>query len=200
MDKLKAGFASYIGSAFWWLCDKLWGDRLFSVVKPMIPDWAVAGVTLTETLRYAQTWVPPVLLFVLGTVFFVGERRRVNALISAKTAPTDKVTSELSSQRKALKEDIWNLIEEGVYLRDEGIKTKTPGAWRPKCLAWESRLINQVKLLSSDLARLLKPLNDCDPTKENEKVVAGGKFHQMDVNAVSTIIRILRAELPNIEA
>lgn len=70
MWNLKTALASYFGSAFWWLCDKIWGDRIFSVLKPMIPDWVIGGITMSDALRAAQTWVPFIGLIVIGTVLY----------------------------------------------------------------------------------------------------------------------------------
>ena len=76
MGKIWGGLASYIGSALWWLTDKIWGDKLFALVEPMIPEWAVQGVPLSDILRSALAYGPPIALLIVGSVFFLSGRRQ----------------------------------------------------------------------------------------------------------------------------
>jgi hypothetical protein len=53
-------------SGLWWLLDRLYGDKVFAVVRPMIPDWVVVGVPLSVIADKAISYGPPVLLFALA--------------------------------------------------------------------------------------------------------------------------------------
>ncbi len=70
---LKAA-ASYVGSAFWWLTQQLYGVRILEWAQPMIPDWllnpsipTVQGVPVATGTAFA--YGPPIGLFLLGTYF-----------------------------------------------------------------------------------------------------------------------------------
>jgi hypothetical protein len=91
------------------------------------------------------------------------------------------------------KSRIWDLIAEGVQLRDAGIRLRETDEWRAKCLEWLQRLLAAAGALEPDLARLLSPLGDLDPVDNSELVP-----HQKDIMAISTMLRILRARLPDI--
>jgi hypothetical protein len=74
MRSFLKGAASYLGSAIWWITDKLWGDQLFKWARPMIPDW-LAYPALEDVTRWAIAYGPPLGLFALGTFFFLRNRK-----------------------------------------------------------------------------------------------------------------------------
>lgn len=43
----------------------------------MIPDWVIGGITMSDALRLAQTWVPFVVLIAVGTILYRRGSRRV---------------------------------------------------------------------------------------------------------------------------
>jgi hypothetical protein len=59
------GLASFIGSALWWLVDRLHGDAIFERVRPMIPSW-ISDPALEQII----TWGPAIALVLLGSYFF----------------------------------------------------------------------------------------------------------------------------------
>lgn len=91
------------------------------------------------------------------------------------------------------KTKIWQLVADGIKLRDEGIRLRDAAEWRDRCLAWEAAIVAAVGGVNQDLAHLLSPLGSLDPVDNSELVP-----HQKDVMAMSTIIRLLRQELPKI--
>jgi hypothetical protein len=91
---------------------------------------------------------------------------------------------------------IWTLVTEGIYLRDEGIRTEAVDAWRVQCLDWQDRMVAAVAGVWPNLARgFAHPMGEIDKTDPNEIVSAGERAHQRDVDAMSTIIRLVRARL-----
>lgn len=74
MDRVKTAAASYIGAAFWWLCDKLWGDQFFAWIKPMIPVWLINGMLLADIAKHLLSWGPPIALALLGTYLLLRKR------------------------------------------------------------------------------------------------------------------------------
>lgn len=94
------------------------------------------------------------------------------------------------------REAIWTIIAEGIAIRDEGIKTEDIDPWRERCLDWQARLVESVKPVWPNLARGLEhPMGDIDPTDRDDVVACGGRAHQKDVDAMSTIIRLVRKNL-----
>jgi hypothetical protein len=93
MEKLKTGLASYLGSAAWWVCDKIWGDRLFAIVKPMLPDVAINGVPLADVARFGLSYGPPFALVLIGTILFISGRRQI-ASIASGAVTTSLATAE----------------------------------------------------------------------------------------------------------
>jgi hypothetical protein len=92
MGQIKTALASY-WAAHSGGCATKSGATIFAHIKPLIPDWAISGVPLAEILRQAQTWVPFVLLILIGTGLFLNQRRRLLALAtqSAEAIPPIKV-------------------------------------------------------------------------------------------------------------
>lgn len=91
------------------------------------------------------------------------------------------------------REIVWLAVSEGINLRDEGIGTNDPHSWRTKCLAWQMSTIDCVAKIAPNLASALDPLGFLD--KGDNAVNAGGIAHQKDVDAMSTIIRMVREHL-----
>ncbi len=115
MGNFRAGLASYIGSALWWLCDKLWGDAIFAAIKPYIPDSVIKGVPLANIVNLVISYAPAILLFVLGTSFFLAGRRELRRAeasnsqarpIAPPVAVTEPVPAPATPKRKTHDYDI----------------------------------------------------------------------------------------------
>jgi hypothetical protein len=65
MQSRAKGILSWCGSGLWWLGGQLYGERLFGVIKPMIPD-----AIINPTIATIVTWGPPLALVLLGLYFF----------------------------------------------------------------------------------------------------------------------------------
>jgi hypothetical protein len=63
------GLISWILAAVYWLADRVWGDRIFAAVKPLIPN-SLANPPLDTALPILQTYGPPLALACLGAYFF----------------------------------------------------------------------------------------------------------------------------------
>jgi hypothetical protein len=118
MGKLWTALASYCGSALWWLCDKIWGDRIFAILKPMIPDWAVQGVPLAEILRQAQTWVPPIILVLIGTALFVSQRRRLMAAATATVTDRERTPTAVRRSIPITPDSIFSFLNGYPIVRE----------------------------------------------------------------------------------
>src|SRR5258706_4096448 len=114
MGKISTAFASYCGSALWWLCDKIWRDQIFAVIKPMIPDWVIHGVPLAEIVRQTQTWGPPAILVLIGTTLFLSQRRQLIAIGKATLSVREVVTPLKSSRPLPIALSVESL---GSYMR-----------------------------------------------------------------------------------
>src|SRR5947199_6757106 len=60
---------SAVGAALWWLADKLWGDRVFAWLRPMIPTW-MAEPVVSDWIESALSYGPFVALILLAIYFF----------------------------------------------------------------------------------------------------------------------------------
>jgi hypothetical protein len=75
VSNFRRAAASFLGAAFWWFVDKMWGDRVFAALKPHLPEWHIWTMSLDEWLRLAFAYGPLAVLVALG-VFFLRESRR----------------------------------------------------------------------------------------------------------------------------
>ena len=98
MSKALGGLASFLGSATLWLCDKIWGDTIFSWVKPMIPERVVAGVQLNGLVGSIISYAPPAALAALGFYLFWSTLRRDKRLaVAAPPAQKQQAAPALSA-------------------------------------------------------------------------------------------------------
>lgn len=91
---------------------------------------------------------------------------------------------------------VWDIREEGVGLRDEGIQGKFESLdeWTTKCLDWEKRMIEAVRAVDAELARRLRPLGGLDvvdPDDAYSMLCSGGRKHVKNVAAMTTIMRLV---------
>jgi len=68
--------ASLVGAVVWWFVDKMWGDRVFSALKPHLPEWHLWAMSFEELLRLAVSYAPLLALVALAAFFFREGRRR----------------------------------------------------------------------------------------------------------------------------
>lgn len=59
------GFFSIGGAAVWWIVDRLYGDRIFAMIKPSLPDWLTTP-PLEQFGSFVFTWGVPAFFFGLG--------------------------------------------------------------------------------------------------------------------------------------
>lgn len=124
------------------------------------------------------------------------DEEKIEAVASPPAAEQPKTELPKAAPRargkkssKALKL-LADLHAEGVKLLKEGIKTKKPAAWKPRCLTWEDRVIAAAGKVSPELRATLRPLNVIDPN-EAEKVAVDENGHQLDVWATSKVVRLV---------
>lgn len=79
MRALAKGMASFIGAALWWILDRLYGDRIYAVVQPIIPNWAF-NPPLAEILGWVVSFGPPFILVLLGMYFFLSGKNQIRQL------------------------------------------------------------------------------------------------------------------------
>lgn len=68
---------SLISGGIWWLADRLWGDRVFSTIRPLIPDW-LADPPVGVLVDWIVSFVPPIGLIGLGIYFLYFKARQIN--------------------------------------------------------------------------------------------------------------------------
>jgi hypothetical protein len=112
------------------------------------------------------------------------------------------MTMGSSEQGHELFSRIWDLREEGVWIRDAGYKFDTKvEEWTPLCLDWEKRFVEAVREVNPDLARRIKPLAGLDPTDPREweaSVAVGGIRHAKNVAAMTTIMRLVALKITGV--
>jgi len=62
-------FISWIIAAFWWLVDKLYGDKIFTLLQPVLPEW-ITNPPVAKYVPYAITYGPFAALVLLGGYLF----------------------------------------------------------------------------------------------------------------------------------
>src|ERR1043166_8445629 len=95
-----------------------------------------------------------------------------------------ELRAEFQADREELRKKLWDLREEGVQLRNEGIATSAMAAWEVKLNKWHAAVLTQAALVSMDLRRSLDPLDKLpmETTKYPDPK------HQMNVSVVSEIL------------
>jgi hypothetical protein len=114
MGSFTKSLLSLVLSALFWLGDRIWGDRVFAAIKPMIPDWIIAGVRLDAIADVAFSYLPPLGLAALGIYFFISGNRHLRRIESGRVAATaqpsqnelQKVTSAFDNAAKNLAESM----------------------------------------------------------------------------------------------
>jgi hypothetical protein len=76
-------------------------------------------------------------------------------LWKANKAEIQRLNGNYSGARKRL----WELREEGVKLRNDGILTRAAASWNEKFLKWHSEVLEQAAILSMNLRHSLDPID-----------------------------------------
>jgi hypothetical protein len=95
-----------------------------------------------------------------------------------------ELRAEFQAERDEQRHRLWELREEGVQLRNEGIATSAMAAWEDKFKKWHAAILSQAALVSMDLRHSLDPLDKLpmETTKYPDPK------HQMNVSIVSEIL------------
>ena len=98
----------WISSAIWWVADRIWGDRVFESVKPMIPE-EILNIPTRELI----TWVPTIVLVSIGILI---------AIKKTKTPEISKI------QNSALPPTSASIARRDIKMRDALMFIET-GKW-----------------------------------------------------------------------
>jgi hypothetical protein len=93
----------------------------------------------------------------------------------------DRETHERT--RKAL----WELREQGVKVRNDGLTTRTLDSWTEKFDEWHAKVLKQAAILSMDLRHSLDPIDKISP-ECNERVAVNNMVHQKNVSVMSEML------------
>jgi hypothetical protein len=85
--------------------------------------------------------------------------------------------------RKAL----WQLREQGVKIRNDGLTTTTLDSWTKKFEEWHAKVLEQAAILSVDLRHSLDPIDKISPGC-NELVAVNNPVHQKNVSVMSEML------------
>ena len=76
--RIVAAVGSALLGAFWWVVDRLYGDRIFTAIEPHMPSWLTA-ISVSELGAFAYTWIPPLLMVGLAVYLSLSARKLVAA-------------------------------------------------------------------------------------------------------------------------
>jgi len=94
-----------------------------------------------------------------------------------------KLKGNYSGARKRL----WELRDEGVKLRNDGLVARALESWTKKFEKWHSQVLEHAAILSMDLRHSLDPIDKI--SEENrERVAVPDPFHQKRVSVISEML------------
>lgn len=146
--------------------------------------WVTSGDTPSELV--VRTIATAAILALLPVVLFwklIVKPAQIDAEAQGKIADLN-LKIEDREKIKQLRQAIWHLREEGVALRNKGLKTSAVVNWAERFDEWHSTLLERAAALSPDLRHSLDPLDNISP--ENiERIAVLDANHQKMVSAMS---------------
>ena len=118
-------------------------------------------------LALAATIGIPAILFV---VFYIWNFIHVPAQLDKDEQQTiNDLTQKLDDREvfKKIRQSLWELREQGVKIRNDGLTTRTTVSWVEKFDAWHARVLDQANKLSADLRHSLDPIDKIAPESDD---------------------------------
>ena len=97
-------------------------------------------------------------------------------------------------KRQKARAALWELREEGVTIRNDGLTTRVINSWNEKFQQWHARVLEQAGNLSDDLRHSLDPIDKISP-ESNERVAVDSASHQKNVSVMSEMLSRLYKHL-----
>ena len=98
-----------------------------------------------------------------------------------------KAPAEDRAKRERVRKALWELREEGVAIRNNGLITTTVNSWSEEFERWHARVLAQAAILSMDLRHALDPIDKIAPAN-NERVAVIDPLHQKNVSVMSEML------------
>jgi hypothetical protein len=183
--KLLGGLVSILLAAFWWVAERLWGDKLFAAIQPYIPE-RVANAVPTDVIEVFVSFGVPLLLITPGGYLFLSVWRRIqleNPVRSQRKEPAkvswlglDRLFKK-KILRSQLEKKLQGLTALEQFLSDpvivaatrpvnrdfthqefEQVQQYLMGAEARIQAAWKTILMKDSWLRDPDFARVVKPI------------------------------------------
>jgi len=85
------------------------------------------------------------------------------------------------------RKELWELREQGVRIRNDGLTTGMVAPWSKEFGDWHAKVLDQAAILSMDLRHSLDPIDKISPWN-NEVVAVTNPQHQKNVSVVSEML------------
>jgi hypothetical protein len=163
-------------AALYFLFDNIFGNLFYAWLKQELEKYT--GLLESDVLAKLSQ-VSFSLLLVIAIIWWL--YRYIHQALRA----------EFQADREEQRQKLWELREEGVGLRNDGITTSAMAAWEDKFNTWHAAVLRQAALVSTDLRHSLDPLD--------KLLMEATKFpdpkHQMNVSVVSEILVRIKSYL-----
>jgi hypothetical protein len=93
----------------------------------------------------------------------------------------------LKGKYAGARKELWNLREQGVGIRNDGLTTGMVAPWSKKFEDWHAKVLEQAAILSMDLRHSLDPIDKISPNN-NEVVAVTNPQHQKKVSVMSEML------------
>jgi hypothetical protein len=171
MSKRSQNFELVLGgaAALYFLFNNIFGNLFYAWLKQELEKYT--GILESDVLAKLSQ-VSFSLLLVIGIVWWL--YRYIYRELRA----------EFQAERDEKRRRLWELREEGVQLRNEGISTSAMASWEDKFNDWHVAVLKQAELVSMDLRHSLDPLDKLpmETTKYPDPK------HQMNVSVATEIL------------
>ena len=158
-----------------------------AVVGIVFVWWFTAGDSLIElVLRMAGTVAIFAILPVVYLWKFIVTPAKIDAEAHEMISDLNRKLDDREQQER-VRNALWELREEGVKIRNDGLTTRAINSWDEKFAGWHAKVLVQAANLSSDLHHSLDPIDKIAP-ESNERPAVDSATHQRKVSVMSEML------------